>query len=339
MKTKGLLLPVLSVALLSYAAVSVVRSQPHAPRVDPPLPPPRSAFERTVAGVGLVEPSSEIISVSSHLPGVVEKVYVKAGDRVKVGASLFKLDTRSLEAELAEKEAGVTALRASAASAAARVKTAAASLKEARLLLATAEKLTASRTISADEVTQRRAAVETCEAALESSRAEADAAQSQARAAEAASNRVRVDLDRSTVTALIDGEVLQVRIRPGEHATAGAAAQPYLILGETLPLHVRVDVDEQDAWRVSPEARAMAHVRGDSTRSAALKFVRLEPLVVPKQSLTGAAAERVDTRVLQIIFRLEPSAHRFLPGQQVDVFMEELPGARPPVSQTLATGM
>ncbi|QIF05804.1 biotin/lipoyl-binding protein [Roseimicrobium sp. ORNL1] len=338
MKTKGLLLPILSAGLLIYATISVVRSQPNTPRVDPPLPPPRSTFERTVAGIGLVEPSSEIISVSSHLPGVVEKVYVKAGDRVKVGAPLFKLDTRALEAQLAEKEASVTALQASAASAEARVKTASAALKEAKLLLATAEKLTTSRTISADEVTQKRAAVETCEAALESSRAEAEAAHSQARASEAAKNMVSVDLERSTVTALVDGEVLQARIRPGEHATAGAAAQPYLMLGQTQPLHVRVDVDEQDAWRVSPEARAIAQIRGDSTRSTTLKFVRIEPLVVPKQSLTGAAAERVDTRVLQLIYRLEPSAHRFLPGQQVDVFMEELPTGKSSMPQTLATG-
>jgi multidrug efflux pump subunit AcrA (membrane-fusion protein) len=335
MKTKGLLLPILSIGFLAYASVSIVRSQPNTPRENPPMPPPRSTFQRTVAGIGLVEPSSEIVSVSSHLPGIVEKVFVKAGDRVRVGDPLFKLDTRALEAQHAEKEADVAALRASAASAQARVKTAAASLKEAKLLLATAERLTTSRTISADEVTQRRAAVETNEAAVESARAEADAATAQADAAQAATRMVEVDLARSTVTALLDAEVLQVRIRPGEHASAGTAAEPYLMLGETLPLHVRVDVDEQDAWRVSPEAHAVAQMRGDSTRSATLKFVRLEPLVVPKQSLTGSASERVDTRVLQLIYRLEPSAHRFLPGQQVDVFMEELPA---PLAQTASTG-
>ena len=104
---------------------------------------------------------------------------------------------------------------------------------------------------------------------------------------------------------------------------AGGGNAPYLVLGQTQPLHVRVDVDEQDAWRVSPEAQAMAQVRGDASRSAKLTFVRLEPLVVPKQSLTGAAAERVDTRVLQLIYRIEPTGQRFLPGQQVDVFLED----------------
>ena len=323
MKTKGLLLPLLSVGFLTYATMSVVRSQPRMEQKDPPSAPPRSEFRRTVAGTGLVEPSSENVSIASHLPGVVAKVYVKAGDRVRAGDALFKLDTRALEALLAERAGSMKALRASAASAEARIQTVAASLKEAKLLLQTAQRLTASRTISADELTQRRAAVESSEASLEAAKAETLAAQAQADAAEAACQMVKVDLERSTVTAPMDAEVLQVRIRPGEYAMAGGGNAPYLVLGQTQPLHVRVDVDEQDAWRVSPEAQAMAQVRGDASRSAKLTFVRLEPLVVPKQSLTGAAAERVDTRVLQLIYRIEPTGQRFLPGQQVDVFLED----------------
>ena len=50
-------------------------------------------------------------------------------------------------------------------------------------------------------------------------------------------------------------------------------------------------------------------------------FVRAEPLVVPKRSLTNSASERVDVRVLQIIYALPTGAANFVVGQQVDGFV------------------
>ena len=56
-----------------------------------------------------------------------------------------------------------------------------------------------------------------------------------------------------------------------------------------------------------------------------LRFVRIEPFVIPKRSLTGDSAERVDTRVLQIIFELDRPEVPLYVGQQVDVFIERAP--------------
>ena len=50
-------------------------------------------------------------------------------------------------------------------------------------------------------------------------------------------------------------------------------------------LSVRVDVDEQDAWRVQTDRPATAYVRGRRIRRITLTFARLEPYVVPKTSL------------------------------------------------------
>jgi predicted lipoprotein len=98
--------------------------------------------------------------------------------------------------------------------------------------------------------------------------------------------------------------------------------QPYLLLGNISPLHIRVDVDEHEAWRVQPNTAAEASVRGNAALRASLRFVRFEPYVIPKASLTGAATERVDTRVLQIIYELDSSSLRLFPGQQMDVFIQ-----------------
>ena len=73
-------------------------------------------------------------------------------------------------------------------------------------------------------------------------------------------------------------------------------------------------------WRAG--ARAEATLRGRSTIRAPLSFVRLEPYVTPKKSLTGNPGERTDTRVLQAIYALDPDAMPVFVGQQVDVFID-----------------
>ena len=53
-----------------------------------------------------------------------------------------------------------------------------------------------------------------------------------------------------------------------------------------------------------------------------LKFVRIEPYVTPKKSLTGDNTERVDTRVLQVLYEMQASEEPVFVGQQMDVFIE-----------------
>jgi hypothetical protein len=100
-----------------------------------------------------------------------------------------------------------------------------------------------------------------------------------------------------------------------------------MIIGGTDILHIRVDIDENDAWRVTPGGRGFAYVRGNSKLLTPITFVRFEPYVIPKKSLTGSSGERVDTRVLQVICafaRADLGAPVYV-GQQMDVFLEAPP--------------
>jgi multidrug efflux pump subunit AcrA (membrane-fusion protein) len=133
----------------------------------------------------------------------------------------------------------------------------------------------------------------------------------------------QTSIERSTVRAPIDGDVLQVKVHRGEFAPAGVTATPLVLLGRLKPLHIRVDVDEHEAWRVRPEATATAAVRGNPNLKSPLTFIRFEPFVVPKKSLTGDSTERVDTRVLQVIYRVDDDALPLFVGQQMDVFIED----------------
>ena len=100
-----------------------------------------------------------------------------------------------------------------------------------------------------------------------------------------------------------------------------------MVLGETRTLHVRVDIDENEAWRVIQGSRARASLKGNAAIATELKWVRAEPLVVPKKSLTGDSSERVDTRVLQVLFSFERGKLPVYVGQQMDVFIEARPVA------------
>ncbi len=305
---KRFLLPIVAVLALSFAIFSVVRTQPVRKPEPPPSPPPATPFAETVAAVGLVEANTENIAIGTHLSGVVEKLYVTVGQAVKAGEPLFKLDDRHLKALLFARQTELGLARA-------RVKTAEATLGDATQQLRFAEGVANPRAISSEELTRRRYAVKTAAAQLEE-------AKTAVTVAEAGVRTVQTEIERSTVRAPVDGEVLQVKLRAGEFAVAGATPTPLILLGSVKPLHLRVDIDEHEAWRVRPEAKAYAFVRGNSGLKAELEFVRFEPYVLPKKSLTGDSTERVDTRVLQALYRLERGELPIYVGQQMDVFIE-----------------
>jgi HlyD family secretion protein len=304
---KRFLLPVLGILAALWAAYSVARTAPRRTRTNPPAPAPISDYPRTVAAVGLVEANSENIAIGTPLAGVVTRIFVTVGQAVNEGEPLFALDTRQLRADAAVR-------RTSLAVAKSGVKVARARLDDAQRNLDFAEGLADKRAISAEETTRRRSAVETAKAQLEE-------AESQVLAAQAEIQSVETEIERSTVRAPLDAQVLQVKLHLGEYAPAAVTSTPLILLGGSRPRNVRVDVDEHEAWRVRPEAAATAHVRGDPRLKTTLHFVRVEPFVVPKKSLTGDSTERVDTRVLQVIYRIDRQDLGIFVGQQMDVFI------------------
>jgi HlyD family secretion protein len=308
---KRFALPLVGVLAALWAALSIARTQPRREATEPPSRPPVSEFASTVAAVGLVEASTENISVGSPLSAVVARVFVTPGQNVKAGEPLFELDARHLRADRSVKEQALGASRA-------RVEVARARLEDLQSQLQFAEQVKDRRAISAEELTRRRSAVQTAAAELEEARALVAAAQAQTHA-------VEVEMERSVVRSPIDAEVLQVKVRAGEFAPAAPTSTPLVLLGRSKPLHVRVDVDEHEGWRVSPAAPGVAHLRGNADVTTPLRFVRFEPFVIPKRSLTGDSTERVDTRVLQVIYRVERDDLALFVGQQLDVFIEAEP--------------
>jgi HlyD family secretion protein len=301
-------LPVLAVAGIFFGAYSVVRGNQPAPIAPAVVEPAASPFPSFIAGAGIVEAQSRNIEIGTPLSGVATQVPVKVGDQVAAGTPLFNLDTREAKAELEVRRADLSRARASFGELEAGV-------VDAKTLLDLAEGVTDRRAISTEELKRRRNALLIARARLESARA-------QIQQAEAGLAAAQTTLDRLVVRAPTAAEVLQVNLRPGEFAQAGALGTPLMVIGNLDRLHVRVDIDENDAWRFRREGRAVAFLRGNRSYRTDLSLAYVEPYVVPKRSLTGDSTERVDTRVLQALYRFDRESLPAFVGQQMDVFIE-----------------
>ncbi len=301
-------LPILAAAGFAFGIYSVINGNKPVPVAPAVVEPARAPFQSFIAGSGIIESNNRNVVIGSALPGIVKMLNVKVGDRVKAGAVLFTVDDRDSQANLTMKRADLALSKAA-------VEEATASLADVEVLRKLAESVTDRRAISAEELERRRNAVLIAKARLDSAKARVLQAQSQVEATE-------TTLERLNVRAPMDGEVLQVNIRPGEFAMAGAVSTPLLVMGNLDQLHVRVDIDENDAWRFRPNGKAVAYLRGNREFSTPLTLAYVEPFVVPKRSLTGDSTERVDMRVLQALYQVDRSRLHAYVGQQVDVFIE-----------------
>lgn len=301
----------LAVAGIGATAIMVAHLNGQSPETTPPIEPPPKPYAVSVAASGIIEALSENVAIGVPEAGLVTKVQVKVWDYVDEGQPLFTLDDRELNARLKVNMANVNV--------------ATATLRRLQDQLARLASVSDPRAVSQDEVRTRENDVAVAQAQLEAARAQV--------------GQDMIGLARLTVRAPRAGSILQVNIRPGEYASA-TPKNPVMVLGDLNQLQVRADVDEQNAPRLQAGQTATAYLKGDTTEPIELRFVRIEPYVVPKTSLTGNSTERVDTRVLQVIYAFERPEHRAVyVGQQVDLFVRsEVPAitTRSKVPQQLA---
>ncbi len=357
---KKWLLPAIAVVGFGYAVFSVVKAREVAPVSVPVMSPPtQSVFRKTIAGAGIIEARLENIPVGSPVQGVVWELFVKVKDRVKKGDPLFRVDDRDLKADLEVREANLASAIASArrieaapnsgdvAMAEAAVDEARAKLNDSEATTGRTERLYQRQMGTAADYDKDRYAFQGAKAMLAKSQAdlqrlkitwEADKQVAQAAVAMADSQirSTKIQLERLVVRALADGEILQVNVRPGQLA-ASLWNQGLVVIGDSKRLHVRVDIDENDVPLFNPTSKAIATLKGRPGVKFDLVPFKIEPYVIPKKSLTGELSERVDTRVLQVVYSLPDD--RPIPlyiGQQMDAYIES---SEPPAGISLDTDL
>lgn len=340
-------LPILAAAALGFGAATTVILKPEDQLTTAPNPPATATLgPDTVAGLGEFQSPGESIAVGASLSGIVKSVYVVAGGAVRRGEPLFAVDDRELRAELdlkrqmlATAEARLERLRAGTRPedlppAQARVEAARIAVERTQDQLSRAESLGLRGAMSDEELrgrsfAHRVAQTELLEAQATLARLEAGTwapdiavAERERDQASAEVRKIETEIERLTVRSPTDATVLRIDVREGEFVQAGESVRPPVVLGRSGGLEVRVQVDEEDASRVRPGAPAEGFVRGRDRARVALEFIRVEPRVVPKTSITGSTTERVDTRVLFVVYRVVGSPERVYAGQKLDVFIK-----------------
>jgi HlyD family secretion protein len=346
-------IPVVAAAALGFATATVSILTPKEQLGEAPLPPSVTTLVgETIAGLGEFQSSGEPVAIATPLSGVICEVYVVAGSKMKKGDPLFKIDDRALKADLMTRESALAAAEArlmklqrgtrpeDITPAIARVEIAKVDVRRTEDQYHRSEKLRTGVAISDEEFYARKFAMDQARAELTLAQAELKRleagtwapdltiAEQEVKTAQSEVEHVLMDLERTLVRAPVDGTILHVNLRVGEYADAGRTDSPLIQIGPDGPLQVRVQIDEEDAACFSGLAKAEGFVRGRIRKQVSLRFVRVEPRLVPKVSLTGSTTERVDTRVLFVVYQVtddSPKTHvSIYPGQKLDVFIENL---------------
>ena len=349
MKTlRSFFLPVLAIGLFAFSVYHLMFAAEKVSKTSPPIAPPRKANQSAIFGTGLVEARAENIALGTAVPGIVLEVYVtndQLGQRVDAGTPLFRVDDRHLKSQLRTLEANLKLAEAQLARleqmprpeeippSEAKVLVAEANRTRLKDLLDRGEQLLAKKVMVEEEFTSRRFNFAAADQQYQQAVAEdallkagswnPDKVVSQASvdAARASVANLEIEIDRCVVRAPAEGQILKIDVRPGEYVAA-SAAKALILLGDLERLRIRVDIDEQDISRFDTTGQAIATARGATDRKLPLKFVRVEPYVVPKRAFTGDNTERIDTRVLQVLYEIDSDPPGVYVGQQVDVLIQ-----------------
>jgi HlyD family secretion protein len=340
------------------AYVYAVPSKP-LPPVFNPAPNP---YAQGIYANGIVESyqsNGENINLYPEVPGSIARILVVEGQSVTQGTPLVELDgsvqratTEQQKSQAEAAQAMLEELRAQPRKenlevARAQVDLAQASLKSANDQLEkqqrsyaiapeSVSKDTLDNAINAQKVAKANLDVVTRQYDLTRAGAWVFDVRNQQKQAEALEKAYRASsalLEKYTIKAPTDGIVMSINgavggyVSPqGSYDTYTQGFDPIVVMSSAKgTLAVRCYIDEILIPRLPPpdKLQAQMFIRGTSTKIP-LEFVRVQPYVSPKIQLSNERQEKVDLRVLPVIFRFQPPPGvQLFPGELVDVYIGE----------------
>lgn len=247
----------------------------------------RGDLARSVVATGKVQPLSKV-EVKSKASGIVERLYVDYGDRVRQGQVLAELDREQLEAGVREARANQHA--AEAALERNRVEAEGPDLPFLAAALDRARKLYADGLIAPSLLDEADKAYQMGLNKRTAARSQALVARAEVEKARAALERAESDLRYATITSPMDGLVLSRDVEVGDAVSSifvlGSQATLVMSLGDVSEVYVLGKVDEADIGRVFLGQRARIVVESFKDRAFEGKVTKISPLGVEKDNVT-----------------------------------------------------
>ena len=281
-----------------------------------------------------VTASGEIVAtryadIGSSAMGRLDELRVKEGARVRVGQVLARIDRVQAASSATAASEGLAALQADARGAREQAQQARADLDLARARATEAQKSRAraedlrsaglipqsdldTAIAAADSAAAQVAAATAAVARADQGRDAADRRVAQGRADR---TRARDQLDKTEITAPIDGVVTRLDVEEGEMVVVGIQNQPGTILmtiSDLSAVNAEVKVAEADVLRLALDNRATVSLEAAGGRSFPGRVVEVGASALP-QIGTQAAAREFRVRV-----RLEGDVSMLRPGLTCD---------------------
>lgn len=224
----------------------------------------RGDVTETVLASGVIE-AKQLISVGARVSGQIETLAVTLGQEVAKGDLIAQIDSQDqrntvlqAEADLANIEAQIAAKKAS--------------LRKAELTLERQKKLLEQKHVSQEEV-------ESAEAEMLVDKAELEALKAQQAGAEVTVSTAKIELERTKITAPIDGTVVAIVAEQGQTVNATQSAPTIVKLANLDQMVVKAEISEADVVHVRPGQEVVFTILGepDSEFTATVRDVEPAP--------------------------------------------------------------
>jgi len=284
-------------------AVGVIVAKSGGTKIDPSklAKVEKGDLAKSVVATGKVTPITKV-EVKSKASGIVKKLLVDYGDRVKKGQLLAQLDKVEIEAQVEQSKAALEAAQANLSSSQAdfeRAKVDAEGpdvppLKRAydRAIGMAKDGVVSASALDDAEKNYTMAVNKQNVSKAQVTVLKAKIAQAQAQVMEDQANLKQLDeqLSYTDIVSPIDGIVLSRDVQMGDAVSSilvlGSSATLVMTLGDTSEVYVKGKVDESDIGKVYLGQRARIKVESFKDKTFDGKVTKISPMGVEKDNVT-----------------------------------------------------
>ena len=256
---------------------------------------------KSVVATGKVEPITKV-EIKSKASGIVKKLYIDAGDRVKKGQLLAELDKEEIAARVAQAKAQEEASVASAKGTEAdldraKVDAEGPDVPMLKRAYERAQGMAKEGVVSASALDDAQKNYElalnkqnVAKAQLQVLKAKIGQAQAQVAQDHANLTQLEEQLSYTTITSPIDGIILSRDVEVGDAVSSilvlGSSATLIMTLGDTSEVYVKGKVDESDIGKVYMGQPARIKVESFKDKTFNGKVTKISPMGVEKDNVT-----------------------------------------------------
>jgi HlyD family secretion protein len=302
-RRKRIIYGIVIIAVVLLAVVGLIAATSGGTKIDPSklAKVERGDLAKSVVATGKVTPITKV-EVKSKASGIVKKLLVEAGDKVKKGQLLAQLDKDEIQAQVAQSEAELQAADASfKASEAdyerAKVDAEGPDVPLLKRAYERAEGMAKEGVVSASALDDAQKNYEMALNKQNVAKAQlivlkAKVAQAQATVAQdrAHLKQLEEQLSYTDIESPLDGVVLSRDVEMGDAVSSilvlGSSATLVMTLGDTSEVYVKGKVDESDIGKVYLGQPARIKVESFKDKTFQGKVTRISPMGVEKDNVT-----------------------------------------------------